>query len=346
MTRTWIRIISILSGLLIFPVILVPNISGFQHTINSILSGGSISKKTNSYDELSVSVMQNIESWIDTNDNKCNGCGTFDEIKEIDGQKNQNINLDTLTDALNYELNMWIKVIENKLNSAIPSLTNDINKEISKLIHLQNDTVWLPLLKEWEIKRNIEEVSIKSYIDDIQCNGEWNPHSEMMIYYNKDTGKGISQYVTRPLINSMISKSLNNLIEFYNRLNSTLNEIFTTEYEATIDQSINLHMTMFEEWGESVFTEWSQRMANNDFLWDEKTIPISIWEKYLTIKKNTINKYNELKKFQPISSEWHRFLNNCQTQLNVTFDKYNQNLNKLMDFATKEFEIRDSTEKP
>ena len=166
-----------------------------------------------------------------------------------------------------------------------------------------------------------------------------------MVYYNKNTGKQITQYVTRPLINSMMNKSLNNLTEFYNRLNSTLNAVFVKDYEAMVDQVVKLHISMFEEWGESVFTEWSERMANNDFLWDANSIPISTWRKYLNIKQKTIDKYNELRNFKPVSKEWHQFLNDCQIQLNTTFDKFNENLNKLMDVASKEFEIRDSIEK-
>lgn len=346
MIRTWVRIISILGGLLILLIILLQNIPGFQNTIN-IFSSGLISKISNSDDEVSVAVIQNIESWIDTTDNKYDGCDTFEGIEAAaDNNRNQDISVDTLTDSLNYELNIWIKVIQNKLKCVIPTLKSDIDKEISKLTHLQNETIWLPLLKEWEIKRNAEESSIKTYINDILCNNEWDPNSEIMIYYNKNTGKRITQYVTRPLINSMVNKSLNNLTEFYSRLNSTLNEVFVKDYETMINQLVNLHVSMFEEWGESVFTEWSQRMAHNDFLWDEKTIPISIWGIYLNTKKNTIDKYNELKHFQPISNQWHQFLNDCKTQLNATFDKYNQNLNKLMDLATRKFEVRDSIEKP
>lgn len=344
MIRTWVGIISILSGLLIFLISLSHIILGFQNDIN-ILPNSLVSGRSNSDDEVSIAVMQNIESWIDTTNNEYSGIDPFNGIEEIDDNKNPNVDVVTLTDSLNYELNIWIKVIQNKLNSVIPNLKHDIDIEIPKLTHLHNYTVWLPLLEKWEIEQNTEEVLLETYIDNILCNDEWDPQNEIMVYYNKNTGKQITQYVTRPLINSMMNKSLNNLTEFYNRLNSTLNAVFVKDYEAMVDQVVKLHISMFEEWGESVFTEWSERMANNDFLWDANSIPISTWRKYLNIKQKTIDKYNELRNFKPVSKEWHQFLNDCQIQLNTTFDKFNENLNKLMDVASKEFEIRDSIEK-
>ena len=339
MIRTWIRNISILLGLLLlFIIILFQNIPEIQNCINRSQSD-LVSVNSSSNEEVSV-VLQNIESWVNTIDSEYDEFDTFNGIEEMENDES------SLVDSLNYELNIWMKLIENKLNYSIPNLQNDINKEVSKLIHLKNDTIWLPLLKNWEIKQIAEESSIKKHINDIICNGEWDSNNEVMIYYNKKTGKRIPQYVTRPLINSMISNSLENLTKLYSRLNSELNETFLKDYETMIEQLINLHVSIFEEWGESVFTEWSQRMANNDFLWDENDIPISIWKKYLNIKKSTIDKYNDLQGFKPVSDEWFKFLNDCQTQLNVTFDKYNQNLNKLMDLAIKEFELRDSFEKP
>lgn len=243
-----------------------------------------------------------------------------------------------------YELETWINVIDTKLNSTLRNLQRDVDSRINSLIHHENVTVWEPFLEQWAQSQLEQETLIQEYVHNIECVGHWNNKTNAMEYYNNE-GTRIPQYITRPILDTLINRSQVKLNEFYQKGNVTLDTVLPQKLIELIDSSVQVHIEMFEAWGESVITEWSERMALNDFIVDKDSIPYTYWRRFLEAKHRVVAKHSELIKYQPSTEAWTNYTVHCRDVLHATLATHESHIAALKDSASEQFHLRDKTEK-
>lgn len=243
-----------------------------------------------------------------------------------------------------YELETWINAIDAKLNSTLKNLQRDIDLRISSLMYHENVTVWQPFLEQWSRSQREQETLIQEYIHNIKCVGHWNNKANAMEYYNSE-GTRIPQYITRPIMDTLINRSRVELSEFYHRGNVTLDITLPGKLVELIDSSLQVHIDMFEAWGESVITEWSERMAHNDFIVDKDSIPYTYWRRFLEAKHRVVAKHDELVEYQPSTKTWTAYTDHCHDVLHATFATHESQISALKDSADEQFHLRDTAER-
>lgn len=335
MDRSVVRICAIMCVLAGFVGVLVRNIP----------REGEMVVPVKATDEISV-VTQGEQSLISQ---LLNGGGDLDYSIEIGGEGEGDEEEDGqlyITDPLRYELDSWTQLVDIKLNHTLSNLQNDVERQVTQEIQVLNDTMWTSILNQISRIHSQDMKTIQKHIHDIKCIGKWNKDTNEMEYYDLSGQNKITQYVTRPLLDTLITRSLTTLNESYTDAIHVVNDTFPVEFNNLVKEILQIHVAMFEEWGESVFTEWSERMANNDILLDSESIPLPYWRQFLSTKEKVIQIHDQLIIIKPtdMMSTVDQFLKSCQRDLNTLFTQCENDLFQLMEQASRQFTLRDQRE--
>ncbi|CAL9728500.1 hypothetical protein MOUN0_D05622 [Monosporozyma unispora] len=309
------------------------------------MNDGDVNGLSSNEDEISV-VAAGERSLVDMllqgdYDGDYEGDEYYDDVYELDTVED---GVSEYSNALQYELETWINVIDGKLNSTLDNLQRNVDLKVQSLIASRNESLWIPFLEQWSLSETKQETLIQEYINDIMCVGHWNNETNAMEYYN-NAGKSIPQYITRPLMDSLINRSVQELNEYYKKGQLTLNSTLPQQVVELVNTIVQVHIDMFEVWGESVITEWSERMAHNDLIVDKNAIPYGYWKQFLEAKERVVIKHAELSKYEPTTFALSSYTRDYMDILTSTFQQHNSRLTALKEIAEKHFQSRDETEK-
>ncbi|QHS73072.1 Osw7p [Saccharomyces paradoxus] len=226
------------------------------------------------------------------------------DLSKIIIGSNSHIELETYEpQSLKMEYEAWIKAIDSKIHKAATLLDSEIqcvfetemrNKsmEITSKLDDLNKTV-CEQLRFLDLK-----------IKDINCTSKFDPTQNKIKYFDETGQVELETYVTKSSITSILKNYKLHLLDFEKSLFRSLDS-FLTEM-AKLAESIRLeNVEVYEEWGDIMVSQWSQRMAYMDIRslhlkdqYDPEYIEENHfnWLRFMKLKKKVISERNHLVK--------------------------------------------------
>lgn len=234
------------------------------------------------------------------------------------------------------EIDVWSHAIDLKLNNTI----NHINFDINSILQDEN-TKLVEFINDYITTHQPNNTLIYDAISDIDCYWDKN----LLQYVKRQTSKGqkltiLKQYITKPVITNMISENYQILNGSLRHLNEKLN-LFNETVQTQIEQIVQFNIENYEEWGETIITEWSQRMSQMDIL--QLDWSLNQWNLFLTMKRKIINFHKDLLLWSPKLNRLSKILTQRQMQINEFYEEQETILQDLQKQAIEQFNIRDIT---
>lgn len=165
-------------------------------------------------------------------------------------------------ESLKVEYEAWIKAIESKVRRAVALLDSEIHSTFEAQVRN----------KSTEITNRLDDLNktvgeqlrfLDSRIKDINCTSKFDPERSKIKYFDESGQFELEAYVTKSSITSILKNYKLHLLDFENSLFCSLDS-FLTEM-AKLAESIRLeNVEVYEEWGDIMVSQWSQRMAYMD----------------------------------------------------------------------------------
>lgn len=226
------------------------------------------------------------------------------DLSKIIIGSNSHAELETYeAESLKMEYEAWIKAIDSKIHSAMALLDSEIQSVFEA--EVRNKSI--------EITRNLDDLNttvneqlvfLDSKIKDINCTSKFDPVQNKIKYFDESGQVELEAYITKSSITSILKNYKIHLLDFEKSLFHSLDS-FLTEM-AKLAESIRLeNVEVYEEWGDVMISQWSQRMAYMDVRGlhlEDQYDPAYIeenhsnWLRFMELKKKVISERNRLVK--------------------------------------------------
>lgn len=229
------------------------------------------------------------------------------------------------------EIELWSFAIDSKLNNTIDHIYSDIDN----LIQEENDNFTV-YVHDFINTHQLNNTSIKDAISDIDC--YWDGTLSKYVKQNSNSNLQIvNQYITKPVITNLILGNYKFLNDSVSQLNDKLVQ-FNETVRFEIEQIVDFNIENFEEWAETIITEWSQRMSQMDIL--QRDWSLDQWDHFLTMKRKILNFHQHLLTWSPNLERLDRILQSQQSEIDTFYKIQEKSLQDLQDQSTRQFQLR------
>ncbi|QLL33055.1 hypothetical protein HG536_0D05760 [Torulaspora globosa] len=258
--------------------------------------------------------------------------------------------LETLQD----EFDAWSHLIDQKSSNIISMFNKDTEKasvaEIEKVeADIQRKTQQLSQLAQTYFQK------LTKSIQDINCTAELDPSSGELIYFDRSGTTQLATYITRPLVRAIFKEAHTELEKMTQAIEQDLQQL-TSRIEASVRDTREDILELYEEWGDVMITEWSKRLAYVDvvsahFGADDAHSPqpedlsAENWKRFLKLKKQVIRARDDLAAAPAELAAFKKFINKAQLVLETVTEESGEYLYILRARANLAFQERERQER-
>ncbi|CAI4061166.1 hypothetical protein SKDZ_06G1070 [Saccharomyces kudriavzevii ZP591] len=206
-------------------------------------------------------------------------------------------------ESLKMEYEAWINAIDSKVSRATAFLNSEINSMFEARV--QNKSAEVASRLD-DLNKTVSEQLrfLDSKIKDINCTSKFDPVQSKIKYFDESGELELEAYITKSSINSILKNYKLHLSEAEESLHRSLDSFLNQM--AALAEFVRLeNVEVYEEWGDIMISQWSQRMAYMDIrslhLKDQYDLEYIDenhlnWHNFLKLKKKVISERERLSK--------------------------------------------------
>lgn len=261
------------------------------------------------------------------------------EIFHSPDDKNLNTAIDESM-SLRFEFDAWTKSITKRLEQCIPALDNETESRITALTNEFNVT-FQTSIADITAQMKVEVKKIIETIETIDCIAKVDPDTQSLVYYDVSGKNVLDQYISRPLLQALFKNTYELVNAFQSQTESQLDK-WDTYIDKVVSQIHDEAIEVYEEWGDIMISQWSQRMAYADVVIDSTQFQPETWKTFLDLKNRVLDTRDILANH--VTNKSHLlsdFRSSIESQLNELESSFQLDLNDLHKRADTAFRNRE-----
>ena len=222
------------------------------------------------------------------------------------------------------EFRLWETTVNVKLKPLLADYNTELTTELKRMIGEFEFSVLRPHVDSSYQSFNDEFLQLEQLISSI----------------NKGDQEGYHGYITRPGLRRVFH-NISQRIRAYSDDTIQKLELFADRTLRNLEDFQRYKLNLFEEWGDSIITEWSERMGINDITGASPVIvDLETWRDFVRMKSRVIQARDALVRHEPDLLLLRGYIRKNTIQLNETIVALNSRLKACIEDARREFTRR------
>ena len=260
---------------------------------------------------------------------------SIDELEVLPSDTDIIINNTRITQLSEYPLSsdqiefiLWENTVNMKLKPLLTDYSTELTTELKDMIEEFEFSVLRPHMDSSHQSFNDEFLQLQQLLSGINRRDQERYHS----------------YITRPSLRRVFY-NISQHIQSYNDDTIQKLELFEGNTLRNLEDFQRYKLTLFEEWGDSIITEWSERLGINDITGtSSSSFDLETWRKFVQMKSRVIQAREALVRHKPDLLPLRGYIRMNTIRLNETIVALNSRLRACIEEAREGFTRREQEE--